>query len=131
MQSRNALARRATTIGCTTKPTLPEKLASTTPTCVAKAGFKVTVFEKNDSTGGKCSLIHHDGYTILPLSVLVAAALKRYSMDHESWKARRSMQAEEQVRFGRASTYWHYVGNDTSEWEGLVLGEVCNEDTAS
>ncbi|KAL9130034.1 MAG: hypothetical protein Q9217_001679 [Psora testacea] len=29
---------------------------------LAKAGFKVTVFEKNDFTGGRCSLIHHDGY---------------------------------------------------------------------
>ncbi|KAL8706938.1 MAG: hypothetical protein Q9201_000099 [Fulgogasparrea decipioides] len=29
---------------------------------LAKAGFDVTVFEKNDFTGGRCSLIHHDGY---------------------------------------------------------------------
>lgn len=29
---------------------------------LAKAGFKVTVFEKNDFTGGRCSLIHHKGY---------------------------------------------------------------------
>lgn len=29
---------------------------------LAKAGFKVTVFEKNDFTGGRCSLIHHEGY---------------------------------------------------------------------
>lgn len=29
---------------------------------LAKAGFKVTVFEKNDFTGGRCSLIHHGGY---------------------------------------------------------------------
>ncbi|MCJ1473465.1 ATP-binding cassette transporter CGR1 [Lambiella insularis] len=29
---------------------------------LAKAGFNVTVFEKNDFTGGRCSLIHHDGY---------------------------------------------------------------------
>ena len=29
---------------------------------LAKAGFKVTVFEKNDFTGGRCSLIHHAGY---------------------------------------------------------------------
>jgi monoamine oxidase len=29
---------------------------------LAKAGFKVTVVEKNDFTGGRCSLIHHDGY---------------------------------------------------------------------
>lgn len=29
---------------------------------LAKAGFKVTVYEKNDFTGGRCSLIHHDGY---------------------------------------------------------------------
>ena len=29
---------------------------------LAKAGFKVTVFERNDFTGGRCSLIHHDGY---------------------------------------------------------------------
>ena len=29
---------------------------------LAKAGFKVTVFEKNDFTGGRCSLINHDGY---------------------------------------------------------------------
>ncbi|MCJ1358232.1 MAG: hypothetical protein MMC33_008231 [Icmadophila ericetorum] len=29
---------------------------------LAKAGFNVTVFEKNDFTGGRCSLIHHEGY---------------------------------------------------------------------
>lgn len=29
---------------------------------LAKAGFKVTVLEKNSFTGGRCSLIHKDGY---------------------------------------------------------------------
>lgn len=29
---------------------------------LAKAGVKVTVFEKNDFTGGRCSLVHHEGY---------------------------------------------------------------------
>ncbi|KAH6888399.1 hypothetical protein B0T10DRAFT_514074 [Thelonectria olida] len=29
---------------------------------LAKAGFKVTVVEKNDFTGGRCSLIHQDGH---------------------------------------------------------------------
>ncbi|KAI9835384.1 MAG: hypothetical protein M1819_002301 [Sarea resinae] len=29
---------------------------------LAKEGFKVTVIEKNDFTGGRCSLIHHDGH---------------------------------------------------------------------
>ncbi|KAJ8606074.1 hypothetical protein MRB53_041229 [Persea americana] len=29
---------------------------------LAKAGFDVTVVEKNDFSGGRCSLIHHDGY---------------------------------------------------------------------
>ncbi|OCK76934.1 phytoene desaturase [Lepidopterella palustris CBS 459.81] len=29
---------------------------------LAKAGFKVTVVEKNDFTGGRCSLIHHERY---------------------------------------------------------------------
>ncbi|KAI9755235.1 MAG: hypothetical protein M4579_004367 [Chaenotheca gracillima] len=29
---------------------------------LAKAGFEVTVLEKNDFTGGRCSLIHHEGY---------------------------------------------------------------------
>jgi len=29
---------------------------------LAKAGFRVTVFEKNNFTGGRCSLIHYDGY---------------------------------------------------------------------
>jgi phytoene desaturase (3,4-didehydrolycopene-forming) len=29
---------------------------------LAKAGFKVIVIEKNDFTGGRCSLIHNDGY---------------------------------------------------------------------
>ncbi|KAL9584448.1 MAG: hypothetical protein Q9212_002114 [Teloschistes hypoglaucus] len=29
---------------------------------LAKAGFDVTVFERNDFTGGRCSLIHHEGY---------------------------------------------------------------------
>lgn len=29
---------------------------------LAKAGLQVTVLEKNDHTGGRCSLIHRDGY---------------------------------------------------------------------
>ncbi|KAF5635943.1 phytoene dehydrogenase AL-1 (carotenoid biosynthesis al-1) [Fusarium sp. NRRL 52700] len=29
---------------------------------LAKAGFKVTILEKNDFTGGRCSLIHNDGH---------------------------------------------------------------------
>ncbi|KAL9074776.1 MAG: hypothetical protein Q9157_004266 [Trypethelium eluteriae] len=29
---------------------------------LAKAGFRVTVVEKNDFSGGRCSLLHHDGY---------------------------------------------------------------------
>ncbi|KAG7008722.1 phytoene desaturase [Physcia stellaris] len=29
---------------------------------LARAGFQVTVFEKNAFTGGRCSLIHHEGY---------------------------------------------------------------------
>lgn len=29
---------------------------------LAKAGLKVTVVEKNDFSGGRCSLIHKDGY---------------------------------------------------------------------
>ncbi|KAF2146306.1 uncharacterized protein K452DRAFT_294880 [Aplosporella prunicola CBS 121167] len=29
---------------------------------LAKAGYKVTVVEKNDFTGGRCSLIEHDGF---------------------------------------------------------------------
>ncbi len=29
---------------------------------LAKAGCKVTVVEKNDFSGGRCSLIHRDGY---------------------------------------------------------------------
>ncbi|KAL3420038.1 phytoene dehydrogenase [Phlyctema vagabunda] len=29
---------------------------------LAKAGFAVTVVEKNSFTGGRCSLIHHEGY---------------------------------------------------------------------
>ncbi|KAI5364574.1 Putative amine oxidase, phytoene dehydrogenase, bacterial-type, carotenoid/retinoid oxidoreductase [Septoria linicola] len=29
---------------------------------LARAGFDVTVVEKNSFTGGRCSLIHHDGY---------------------------------------------------------------------
>ncbi|GAA87344.1 phytoene dehydrogenase [Aspergillus luchuensis IFO 4308] len=29
---------------------------------LAKQGFDVTVVEKNDSVGGRCSLIHHNGY---------------------------------------------------------------------
>ncbi|SMQ56363.1 unnamed protein product [Zymoseptoria tritici ST99CH_3D7] len=29
---------------------------------LAAAGFSVTVLEKNSFTGGRCSLIHHDGY---------------------------------------------------------------------
>ena len=35
---------------------------------LAKAGFKVTVVEKNDFTGGRCSLMHHDGYVCCPLA---------------------------------------------------------------
>merc|ERR1711988_1884816 len=29
---------------------------------LAKAGLRVTVVEKNSFTGGRCSLIHHEGY---------------------------------------------------------------------
>lgn len=29
---------------------------------LAKAGFKVTVYEKNDFVGGRCSFLHHEGY---------------------------------------------------------------------
>lgn len=29
---------------------------------LAKAGLKVTVVEKNDFTGGRCSLLHYDGH---------------------------------------------------------------------
>lgn len=29
---------------------------------LAKAGYSVTILEKNNFTGGRCSLIHHDGY---------------------------------------------------------------------
>ena len=29
---------------------------------LAKAGYDVTVLEKNDFTGGRCSLIHEQGY---------------------------------------------------------------------
>ena len=29
---------------------------------LAKAGFEVTVLEKNGFTGGRCSLIHHEDY---------------------------------------------------------------------
>lgn len=29
---------------------------------LAAAGINVTVVEKNDFTGGRCSLIHRDGY---------------------------------------------------------------------
>ncbi|KAL9053956.1 MAG: hypothetical protein Q9162_004446 [Coniocarpon cinnabarinum] len=29
---------------------------------LAKAGFKVTVVEKNEFVGGRCSLLHHDGH---------------------------------------------------------------------
>ncbi|OQO00678.1 Phytoene desaturase [Cryoendolithus antarcticus] len=29
---------------------------------LARAGYKVTVLEKNDFTGGRCSLLHHEGY---------------------------------------------------------------------
>jgi phytoene dehydrogenase-like protein len=36
---------------------------------LAKAGFDVTVLEKNDFTGGRCSLIHHEGY-VRPVSQL-------------------------------------------------------------
>jgi phytoene desaturase (3,4-didehydrolycopene-forming) len=32
---------------------------------LAKCGFPVTVVEKNDFTGGRCSLIHQDGYVRL------------------------------------------------------------------
>ena len=37
---------------------------------LAKAGFKVTVLEKNDFTGGRCSLIRHDGYVCFPSRIV-------------------------------------------------------------
>lgn len=33
---------------------------------LAKAGFQVTVVEKNDFTGGRCSLIRHGEYVLYP-----------------------------------------------------------------
>jgi len=35
---------------------------------LAKAGFKVTVVEKNHFSGGRCSLIHSDGYVRFPIA---------------------------------------------------------------
>jgi hypothetical protein len=35
---------------------------------LAKAGFKVTVLEKNDFTGGRCSLLHHEGWVCIRCS---------------------------------------------------------------
>ena len=34
----------------------------TTAARLAQAGCKVTLVEKNDFSGGRCSLIHRDGY---------------------------------------------------------------------
>lgn len=34
---------------------------------LAKAGFETTVIEKNDYTGGRCSLLHHEGHVRLLL----------------------------------------------------------------
>jgi phytoene desaturase (3,4-didehydrolycopene-forming) len=34
---------------------------------LAAAGLQVTVVEKNDHTGGRCSLIHRDGYVCILL----------------------------------------------------------------
>ena len=42
---------------------------------LAKAGLKVTVFEKNDFTGGRCSLIRHDGYVRTIYSISAALCL--------------------------------------------------------
>ena len=36
---------------------------------LAKAGYKVTVLEKNDFTGGRCSLIHREGYVSIASGV--------------------------------------------------------------
>jgi heterodisulfide reductase subunit A-like polyferredoxin len=33
---------------------------------LAKAGYRVTVVEKNGFTGGRCSLIHDNGYVRAP-----------------------------------------------------------------
>jgi phytoene desaturase (3,4-didehydrolycopene-forming) len=33
---------------------------------LAKAGFRVTVIEKNEFTGGRCSLIHKEGFVRAP-----------------------------------------------------------------
>lgn len=35
---------------------------------LAKSGFQVTVVEKNDFTGGRCSLIYKDGYVRLQIT---------------------------------------------------------------
>ena len=32
---------------------------------LAKAGYRVTVLEKNSYAGGRCSLIHRDGYVCI------------------------------------------------------------------
>lgn len=41
---------------------------------LARAGFQVTVFEKNAFTGGRCSLIHHEGYVCRPPLPTIALA---------------------------------------------------------
>ncbi|WVR07350.1 hypothetical protein IAU60_004391 [Kwoniella sp. DSM 27419] len=52
-------------------PTMPRQKAivigagvggTSTAARLAHAGFDVEVYEKNDFSGGRCSLIHHDGY---------------------------------------------------------------------
>jgi len=37
---------------------------------LAHAGLDVEVYEKNDFSGGRCSLIHHDGYRFDQVSSL-------------------------------------------------------------
>ena len=51
---------------------------------LAKAGVKVTVYEKNDFTGGRCSLLHHNGY--VRLSSMIAVSYVDYVVNSASIK---------------------------------------------
>ncbi|PHH71908.1 hypothetical protein CDD83_5068 [Cordyceps sp. RAO-2017] len=56
---------------------------------LAKRGCRVTVVEKNEFIGGRCSLIHRDGYVSLGLEAGHAAFLLTRGRGRDSTKGRR------------------------------------------
>jgi len=55
---------------------------------LAHAGLDVEVYEKNDFSGGRCSLIHHDGYRFDQVSTSILYCLAIELSDTGHWLIR-------------------------------------------